>query len=155
VKWGVKYCYFGPNLSEWMSNAWPKEVKKTWLVCATCLENLIGPARPKICLENQVMVPTLNECIFQTMNLNEMIPKGCERGHGKVQLLWRKYFQIMPRSSRKLAKKSWQILKILDLEIFLSVLKKGLTLTKHNFLNSNPNGANFISLESLEQEEQL
>ena len=61
----------------------------------------------------------------------------------------------MPWSARKLAKKSWQILKILDLEIFLSVLKKCLTLTKHNFLNSNPNGANFISLESLEQEEKL
>ena len=33
--------------------------------------------------------------------------------------------------------------------------KKCLTLTKYNFLNSNPNGENFISLESLEQEEQL
>jgi hypothetical protein len=41
------------------------------------------------------------------------------------------------------------------LRIFLSVLKKCLTLTKHNFLNSNPNGAKFISLEILEQEEQL
>lgn len=141
---------------KWMDvQCMAKRGKKTWLVCAACLENLIGPARPKICLENQVMVPTLNECISQTMDPNEMIPKGCERGHGKVQLLWRKYFQIMPWSARKLAKKSWQILKILDLEIFLSVLKKCLTLTKHNFLNSNPNGENFISLESLEQEEQL
>ena len=64
-----------------------KSGKKMWLVCAACLENLIGPARPKICLENQVMVPTLNECISQTMDPNEMIPKECERGHGKVQLL--------------------------------------------------------------------
>ena len=48
---------------------------------------LIGPVWPKCCLENQVMVPTLNECISQTMDPNEMIPKGGERGHGKVQLL--------------------------------------------------------------------
>jgi hypothetical protein len=33
------------------------------------------------------MMPTLGERISQTMNPNEMIPKGCERGHGKVQLL--------------------------------------------------------------------
>ena len=107
------------------------------------------------CLEIQVMMPTLDECISQTMDPNEMIPKGGERGHGKVQLLWRKYFQMMPWSARKLAKKSWQTWRFLDLEIFLSILKISLTLTKHNFLNFDPNGANFISLESLEQEEQL
>ena len=53
-----------------------------------------------------------------------------------------------PRSLDKL----W---RFWDLEIFLSVLKICLTLTKHNFLNFNPNETNFISLESLEQEEQL
>ena len=45
---------------------------------------LIGPVWPKICLENQVMMPTLGECISQTMDPNEMILKGCEIGHGKV-----------------------------------------------------------------------
>ena len=45
---------------------------------------LVGQARHKICLEIQVMVPTLSECISQTMDPNEMIPKGGERGHGKV-----------------------------------------------------------------------
>ena len=45
---------------------------------------LAGPIWPKICLESHVMVPTLGECISQTMDPNEMIPKGGERGHGKV-----------------------------------------------------------------------
>jgi hypothetical protein len=45
---------------------------------------MVGPVSPEIFLENQVMVPTLSECISQTMDPNEMIPKGGERGHGKV-----------------------------------------------------------------------
>ena len=116
---------------------------------------MVGPVWPKCCLKIQLMMPTLVECIFQTNDPNGVILKGCERGHSKVQLSWRKYFQKMPWCARKLAHKSWHILQILDLEIFLSVLKKCLTLTKHNFLNFNPNETNFISLESLEQEKQL
>ena len=66
--------------------------------------------------------------------------------------------KLVSKDALKCKKTGQEVLTIFEdfgLRNFSKCPKKCLTLTKHNFLNSNPNGANFISLESWEQEEQL
>ena len=61
-----------------------EEDEKWPQVHVTPLQDWLGKLGIKSAQKFQVMVPTLSECISQTMDPNEMTPKGGERGHDKV-----------------------------------------------------------------------